>query len=267
MADVLDITDLTWEEVRAHADRGAVALVPTGAVEQHGPHLPLKVDTILVTHVAREAAKKLHRGPVVIVPTLWLGVSAHHTDFFALSMTSSTYIEVIVQLAESLVKGGFRRILFLNGHGGNTDPLKVAVRKVRSAASVVVGTVNYWALAKEQVMRYRDSEAGGISHAGELETSAMMHLEPASVKRDRIEKRIPAWRPPYVLQDLVEPGLVTLGLKWTDLTDNGVLGDPTLATEEKGRHFLRAFVEEVAGLLEVMMDWELRDGSLHLSKP
>ena len=125
------LADLTWEEARAAAAAGSVAIVPTGSLEQHGPHLPLRVDTALVAAVAEAAARLLPAGVrALLTPPLWLGASHHHLPFFAVSVEERTYVDLAAQVGASLAGAGFRRIFFLNGHGGNAAPLRLALSEI-----------------------------------------------------------------------------------------------------------------------------------------
>ncbi len=243
-------TEMTWPEIRAAAQEGAVVLLPTGSLEQHGPHLPVKTDTALVTAVAEGALARLPAGvTVLLAPTLWLGASHHHLPFFALSLDELTYVQVLVELGASVAQAGFSKLFILNGHGGNAAPLKLAVGKIRRACpQLLVATAEYWSLAAPALRRTRTTGPGGAAHACEVETSLMLHLHPETVQADRARAVHPAW-PPGFVRDLTEGGPVTLGIEWDLVSPDGTLGDPTAATAEKGRAFLEAATQAVAEVL------------------
>jgi creatinine amidohydrolase len=261
-AGVVHLDDLTWEEVRGAAARDAVVVVPTGSVEQHGPHLPVKTDTLLVTAVTVEAVRRAAaRAPVYVTPTLWTGLSTHHAAFFSLTLTFDTYQLVLNELAESLIRAGFQRLLFVNGHGGNIDALRLAVTRTRDRHRVLAATVNYWDVAREAFDRIRESGPGGMGHACEWETSGVWHLEPHAVRRDRIAAELPPGVPGWFSIDMTMPGgPVKVGTRFEDLTRRGVVGDPTLASPEKGRRFFEAAVERLAELLVSFAGWRLIAG-------
>ena len=132
------VTEMTWEEVRAAASDGAVALLPAGSTEQHGPHLPVKTDALLVTSVARAAVKALPASvPAVLAPTLFLGASDHHVPFFALSLDERTYVDVVEQTGLCFAEAGFRRLFILNGHGGNSAAIRLALVSMRKKLSLI----------------------------------------------------------------------------------------------------------------------------------
>ncbi|MDR7481043.1 MAG: creatininase family protein [Armatimonadota bacterium] len=261
-AETVHLAELTWEEVRGAAARDAVIVLPTGSIEQHGPHLPVKTDTLLVTAVTAEAVRRAAaRVPVYLAPTLWLGLSTHHAAFFSLTVTFDTYQRVLVELAESLIRVGFQRLLFVNGHGGNSDPLRLAVTRLRDRHRVLVATVDYWDVARDEFDRIRDSGPGGMGHACEWETSGVWHLEPHLVRRDRIAAEYPPTIPGWFAIDMTMPGgPVKVGTRFEDLTRRGVVGDPTLASPEKGRRFFEAAVERLTELLVSFADWQLIAG-------
>src|SRR5215472_17224219 len=125
--------DLTWEDAQRLARPGTVTVIPTGSTEQHGKHLPVEVDSRLVSEVAARSAEIAgEQIDVVLAPLVAYGASHHHIEFAGtMSLSLPTYIQVLNELAESLIVNRFSHILFLNGHGGNTDPIHIAVRMVR----------------------------------------------------------------------------------------------------------------------------------------
>ncbi len=257
-----DLAELTWEEIRAAAARDPVVVLPTGSMEQHGPHLPIKVDTVLVSAVTAEAVRRASsRIGVLLGPTVWMGLSTHHAAFFSMTLSFETYVQVITELLESLIGAGFRRLLVINGHGGNIDPLNLVVTKVRDRHKVLVATVNYFSAASEELDRIRESGMGGMGHACEFETSCIMHLDPTAVRTDRIRAEYPPGIPGWFEIDMTKPGgPVKLGTRFEDITRHGVVGDPTLASSEKGRRFFEAVVGRLEELMVSYATWSIEDG-------
>jgi creatinine amidohydrolase len=243
---------LSWQDV-AGLDAGrTVALVPVAALEQHGPHLPLDTDTFLVTRVVEAAAGRARPGdPVLVTPTIFAGSSEHHMAFAGtVSLRPETLAAVVRDVCSSMARHGFRRLLIVNGHGGNRAVLAGTVQSLGLEAPVCVATLDYWTLAADAVAELRDSAAGGMAHACEFETSLMLHLRPESVRMELIAREIPEPRFSLERLDLFRQG--PLGAHWTthELSRSGVLGAPDLATAEKGRAFFEACVSGLAGLIE-----------------
>lgn len=178
---------LTRGELEAHAPNATV-VVPLGSTEQHGHHLPVGVDTIVVQALAdRAVAMASDRIRIVATPSLPVGFAPHHLPFGGtLSLTASTYVDVLTDIGMSLVADGFRRIVFLNGHGGNETPMNLALDRLafeRRVEAHVAGA-SYWRVASE-VMKGLDLEEGLVpGHAGHFETSLLLVLAPELVELD-----------------------------------------------------------------------------------
>jgi creatinine amidohydrolase len=247
------LSTLTWEEVEDAVSSNAVAVLPVGATEQHGPALPVAVDSVLVEHMAIGAAERCHHADqrVVVAPTLPYGCSHYHMNFpGTMSLPTAVFIEAVGALAESVLKHGFTRLLVLNGHGGNHAPLAVVVRNVHERTGATIGAASYWNLASERIGALRESPIGGISHACEMETSLMYVAAPGSVREDRRVRFIPEWEQRWHAQDLLEDEAVMVMEDTRALTATGVCGDATLASEGKGRLMREAIVEELALFLQ-----------------
>ena len=250
---------LSWREIADLDLDRTVAVLPTAAIEQHGPHLPLDTDAFLCTRVAEESAARAQRdGPVLLAPTLPYGSSTHHMAFAGtLTLGPGTFLAAVGELCSSLVEHGFRRLLVVNGHGGNSALAREAVQQLANRAPVLAASVDYWALARKTVAQVRESPAGGMAHACEFETSLMLHLRPESVRSELIEREIPEPRFSLERLELALPGPVAAGWQTDWLSSSGVLGAPDLASAEKGEHLFEACVEGLAGLIT-----ELREAPL-----
>jgi creatinine amidohydrolase len=259
---VFRLADLTWEDIRARAAANPVVVLPTGSIEQHGPHLPIKTDTLLVSSVTEAAVQRASaKVDVLLAPTVWMGLSTHHSGYFSLTLSFDTYQQVITEVLESLIRAGFHRLLIINGHGGNTDPLHLTVTRVRDRHKVLVATADYWDLARDEFNRIRESTSGGLGHACEFETSGVMHLEGALVRTDRIQAEYPPVIPGWYENDMTLPGgPVKIGIRFEDITRRGVVGDPTLANPDKGRRFIEAAVARLEQLIIAFATWSIDNG-------
>lgn len=246
---------LTWPEVRDLLAQDPIAIVPIGATEQHGHHLPLCVDRTLCTAVAERAAvAATRRGrPTVVTPTIAVGYSPHHMSFpGSLTLRAATFTAVATDMATSLSHHGFRRILLLNGHGGNANLLRATAQGLRFEQGVKVAVASYWDFALDRIASWRRSEPGGINHACELETSLMAALHPELVQMDAAEDVLPD-RSRFVSGDLTESGPVTTATPFEEMSPTGAIGRPSLADPDRGRELLDLIVEEVATYLR---EWD-----------
>ena len=237
-----------------------VAVLPVGAIEQHGDHLPLDVDAFLVTEIAA-AANEIARKSIcsILVPPIHVGYSAHHMGYCGtVSLSIETLIGVVRDTVQSLAYHGFRRVVLLNGHGGNTALLSLVASELRSRRVVpLVLAVDYWNLIVDVIEQVRETETGGMGHAGEFETSLMMHLRPASVASGFLKRSVPKPRMLYDSLDLVRKGPFTMPWLVDQDTPSGVVGDPTSATAEKGHLLFDAATARVADLIQEMQQLEL----------
>lgn len=218
---------LTTVEVGQRARSGATLLVPLGATEQHGPHLPVTVDAEVAGAVAERIARA--RRDVVVAPTLPFGASGEHQTFAGtLSIGQAATEQVLVELGRSAM-GVFRRLVFVNAHGGNRDPLVRAVTRLRDEGR----DVRAWA-----------PSLPGDAHAGWTETSLMLQLRPTQVRGDRLEPGATAPLPDLMV-DLCAHGV-------SHVAPNGVLGDPIGASAEDGRMLLEQAVAQLDAYLDAV---------------
>lgn len=170
------LESLTWPGVQALADGGeTLCLLPMGATEQHGRHLPLSTDSEIATAICRAASE---RTGVPVLPTLTISSSHAHTTKWpgTLSYPPRMVIEMVVELSRWVAAAGLRKLLIVNAHGGNVAPLGVAVDEIRRAGGLQVGCVSWFDLSPE--IRERTFADGQDIHANAAETSLMLHLRP-----------------------------------------------------------------------------------------
>lgn len=247
------LADLTHPDVDALNRDRTVAVVPVGAIEQHGPHLPFDTDAFLVTAVAQEAASRVSDdGPVLVTPTLPVGSSEHHMAFpGTLTLASDTFLRMVTEVCLSLHRHGFRRQVVINGHGGNTALLAEAVRQLAFEATAFIVAASYWDLARSPIEALRQGPHGGMGHACEFETSLMLHLRPDAVRQDSLGRWIPEPRLGGESFDLLDRGSVATPWRTDELSPSGVLGAPELASAEKGAQLFEGCVQ---GLMRLIRD-------------
>lgn len=227
------LAHLTWPEVGA-LDRDTVVVVPTGAVEQHGPHLPLVTDTRIATAIGEAVDARVGEG-MVLTPTVWLGASGHHLGFAGtLSAGFGSYHGALLDVIGSLSRHGFHRFAVLNGHGGNADPNRVALRDLKlREPHLTLAAVTYPEFWEQELLDATlTGGIKGIQHSCEAEVSLMLHLAPELVRVDRL--RDDGLRP--------EGGVLGLVAGFDEITEQGSFGFATLATAEKGRVLFEAAV-------------------------
>lgn len=247
---------LTWTEVQVMPNRENVVIIqPIGAIEQHGPHLPLVVDSVISVGVIGKALAKLdeQRGesiPAYSLPPLYYGKSNEHWHFpGTITLSAQTLMAVLTEVAESIYRAGFRKFAIANAHGGQPQIIEIVARDLH------VQYPDFWIfplfiwrvphLAKT-LLTPQELEFG--IHAGDAETSVLLSLLPDQVKMDKLVTEYP--------QGLPENSLLSLEGKlpfaWTtrDISRSGVMGDATTATVEKGDQLLNSVVDGWVQLIE-----------------
>ena len=246
---------LRADELTQRARDDAMVIVPVGSLEQHGPHLPVEVDSMLGETVAlRTAALIAEKEPVVVLPCIWTGLSEHHMSFGGtITLDFETFFGVIRCVCQSLVRHGFKRIVLLNGHGGNDNALRVACDELSTRLAVPLVQFTYWYAAAEPIARLLETQQE-LRHACEAETSMMMALRPELVDEDRIKLANVNTTPE--VEDIVGKGVY----RWRTLascSSSGVIGNPSAASAQKGEDLLEAIAHEIANKMTRPDFWAL----------
>jgi creatinine amidohydrolase len=246
-----------WPELASLADR--VFVVPLGSLEQHGHHLPVFTDSLIVGNVAARV-EELRSERIVMLPVQWLGHSPHHRRFGCVSLDLMPYVEMIRGMCRSLVAMGARRIFLLNGHGGNDIPCKAALRELKSEFEAMpelyIAYAAYWNLASKEFTAIRESPIGGMGHACEMETSIMLARHEALVDRAKVEAGGPSEERGYRTIDMLEGTPFFMINEFDELSDNGAIGMPQFATVEKGEQFLEAAAQAAARFVDELAKWD-----------
>jgi creatinine amidohydrolase len=250
---------LTWPEINDAVAAGKIPIVPIGAVEQHGPHLPLDVDMLLSTSVALAAGKRI-ADKVLVLPSVSYGYTGHVMDFpGTINIHYQHFIDHVLDICRSLAYHGFKKIFLLNGHGSNMPNLDLVARRCNLETDAECAFTSWWlflTVDKEFLPRWRESQfPGGCAHACELETSVYMHLAPEDVRMDKITSGAISFNEensPYRYVDLFGAGPVHVTSWTSSYSDTGVLGAAELATPEKGK---QAFEEAVKQLCSFINEW------------
>jgi len=218
------------------------AIIVTGATENHGFHLPMGTDTFAAYAVAEETAKRVDGA--LLLPPIPFGVSDQLMPFpFTITLTAETLAQVIFEVAESCLVQGIRKLLLVNGHGGNNSAIDVAMRKIRRLYPDVkmAASLAWWISGPKLLPEGTFAKDYGIGHAGEAETSTALYLVPDYVDMDAAKGEWPA-----------SPKEVRLLATIPELSVSGATGDPTPATAEKGRLLVTALADYLARFIKEM---------------
>ncbi|WP_458187954.1 creatininase family protein [Haladaptatus sp. NG-WS-4] len=266
---------LTWPEIDEAAEAGKTVLVPVGATEDHGPHLPLDVDRRIVEGICEPTVED--RDDTLLFPTIDHGYLPHHMDFpGGVTIGWKTFVDHCIDVCVSLAHHGFEKILFVNGHGSNHHLLELVTRQViLQYPDVHCAMLSWWQIEEVREVAREIREAGpqGSAHAGEMETSIYMYLYPDRV--DLTEAVSDVGYPEsthFNSLDLAgEPRPedstpVTMMEWWSQISETGVMGDATAATAEKGEQFLAAAVAGLHSVLDEFADHPIRPVDDHHSR-
>ena len=247
--------DYTSQELAQWAVHGAIAVVPVAAIEQHGPHLPVSVDTCIIDGIIKQISQQLHASdkppPVLFLPTMQFGKSNEHAQYpGTITLSVKTLICVWMEIGECIAKSGFKKILFFNSHGGQASVMDIVTRDLRAELDVIAMHCNWYMLGAPEGMYSAHELRFGI-HAGDMETSMMIALDAANIQHDKITNFKSSSE--QLLQDGFKQLQVSPAAKiaWQtqDLNPAGAAGDATLATAEKGHETIAYVAKEFIGVL------------------
>ncbi len=269
---MIDVKKVYWhehtqEELKELIPKLEVTLIPTGSTEIHGPHLGVGNDILSCTRVAENVAKIMYPRALV-VNSIWVGVAPHNmTAPFpgTITLRAETYMRVLKEVVESLLKHGVKRIVFLNGHGGNEAPNITACREIREqiyyeyGVDLEIGTLSYWDVIPDEEWNevLEIAPERKISHGGEAETSILLFIAPQAVRMDLAKPPDPRPRPkpPFFrawYQDEYSP--------------DGHTDDARVASKETGEKLIQAAVKGTVGFLEEFIKYQPVGSKTHPGK-
>jgi creatinine amidohydrolase len=244
------IDEMTRTEFQDILEDIEAAIIPVASTEQHGPHLPMSHDLASATYVANKAAEKLFPKVIVSPPPTTIGISEHHMHYpGTLTLKAENFINVVLDVIESLNRHGIKKIVVLNGHGGNRGAIKLIGYKAKKEFGVKVAAFSYWDLlskdvAEEIVVEERENGAKIVpGHAGEFETSMALVIHPELVRNDCIFE----WdgKLPKFLEHEV--------LYFENHRPNGVGRNPSLGNKEKGEILIKNLVDQLVEYLTLFI--------------
>jgi creatinine amidohydrolase len=249
----MQLLKMSWPQVKALPAETPV-VIPIAALEQHGRHLPVFTDSLLLGEVTRRAHEMLS-DRVLFAPLMWLGNSEHHLDFAGtMSAAPRTYLDLLKEMVGSFLFHGFKRIVLLNGHGGNIVPSQQALFELRQErrheSAELLLEATYWSLGTQPQHLGASLQQPQMGHACEWETSMMLRIRPDLVGDYRDLAPVPFGR-----------AFAPAHRAWVtrDRSDPGHIGQPHLASAEKGEALFRAFSSDVVALFERVIAWDGRE--------
>ena len=248
-----------WPALAGLKDR--IFVLPLGSLEQHGHHLPVFTDSMIIGQVA-DRVEALRGDRIVLLPVQWLGHSPHHRRFGCVSLDLFPYIEMIRGMCRSVIAMGARRILLLNGHGGNDVPCKAALRELKTEfenmPDLYIAYATYWNLASAEFQAIRESPEGGMGHACEMETSILMARHPETVDTAKAVRGGPSAERGFKTIDMLKGEAFFMINEFDEFSETGVIGMPDFATAEKGEQFLEAAAHGVVRFLDEFGKWDFQ---------
>ena len=230
---------LSWTQIAALPDReNTVIVLPTGAIEQHGPHLPCAVDSVIASGVVGHALARLPKDvPAFAMPPITYGKSEEHLHFpGTITLTGETLLATMTEIGESVYRSGFRKLLIVNGHGGQPQVMEMAAREMRLRHGDFVVVPSFtWRVPNVAGRYLSDREKRLAMHAGHAETAIMMALAPDTV---HMEHAVANYPPEFASKLLSADGRPACAWAARDFGPSGVIGDPLPATPEQGAAIL-----------------------------
>lgn len=247
--------ELTWPQARRRFREVDVALLPVGAIEQHGPHLPLDIDAWDAAYQCEQVASRCTEPRPLVLPGIPYGVSYHHEDFpGTISVSPDTLAQIVYEVGMSAARNGIRKLLIVNGHGGNGAALAFAAQKLNRDAHIFVA-VDSGETSDAEISAML--ETGGDAHAGEYETSTALATRPHLVFLEHATREDPRFDSRFLDFDS------EVSLEWfvrtARISDSGTLGDPTLASAEKGEQIWAVTIGNMVELVEYLKRTPLED--------
>ncbi len=251
------LQEMAWDQARDVLATAEVALIPVGAFEQHGYHMPLSSDTLSASTVAERVAE---RSGAVVVPAIPYGVSECHMAFQGtITITPDTLARMLVEVGDSLCRHGVRKLLFINGHGHNGPAIKIAMEELKKRHKAFTASVDWWDLGFQLTKELWSSRPEDLppGHASEVECAGLLAVYPHLVHMERHEPGFLgglqgtgiAAKKSTVLRLGSRPGELTSALNFDEITKSGVVGNAAGATKEKGELLLEKVVEYLVAVV------------------
>ena len=246
---------LTWPEAQERFQQVDIALLPVGSVEQHGPHLTLDTDAFDANYLALRVAEASSDPKPLVLPSIPYGVSYHHDEFKGtVSISNDTLAKLVYDIGMSTSRNGIKKLVIINGHGGNSPALNYAAQMINRDAHIFV-CVDTGETSDVDI--YSLVETPNDVHAGEIETSASLAVRPHLVKMDQARREVPEFSSRYL--DFTSKRGVLWYAYTRKISQSGVMGDPTRASAEKGKRFWEIMITHLVALVEDLKSMTLEE--------
>lgn len=243
--------EMRWPQVKALDRSKIVTILPIGSMEQHGPHLPLQVDHFIAQRIAEDLEKRIPE--LLILPPVWAGTSAHHMDFpGTITLRPRVFIDLLRDICGCMHQHGFRRMILLNGHGGNRASLEVLAQELYAEMGFSVNLIVYWDLVPELAKSLKKSQSKGMGHSGELETSLMLYLAPHLVDLNAVPEGFRSDR--LQRNKFISGEGVKRYVNIKEYSEIGVDGFPAAASCADGELFYRSVLQELERVVRELQE-------------
>ncbi|MHA2200346.1 MAG: creatininase family protein [Candidatus Thorarchaeota archaeon] len=243
------LASMTWEEVEKRLKECKIALVPIGSTEQHGPALPLSTDHYIATQFTHRAAEMIwEEQKVVVTPTITFGFSPHHMDFKGtITLSELTLSSMIADICHSLAVHGFKRIVLVNGHGGNETAISNALHDMHGNIDAKVYHLNWYSMVGEEAKKIVTPP---VYHACDMETSVAWYLGQRVLEDKRVDEPGKSLVPGFIVPDGFATGpKASVSYNFKEITKSGVVGNSTKATKEKGKLISESVLENLVNFI------------------
>lgn len=246
---------MTWPEIEAYLKTVDTAILPCGAIEQHGPHLPVDIDYFDAKYLSYEVAKRCADPKPLVLPSIPFGVSYHHEDFKGtLSVTNDALSRFVYDIGLSLAKNGIKKLIIINGHGDNAPTLSYAAQMINRDAHIFVCVDTG---ESSDVDMYGLIETPNDIHAGEIETSTTLAIRPEMVQMDKAINETLSFNNKYL--DYDSDRGVSWFVRTHKISNSGVMGNASIATAEKGRKIWEIMIGHLVKLVDSIKNTPLVD--------
>ena len=249
MSEEYLLAKMPWPKVEAALRKSDIAIIPVGSTEQHGRHIPVDNDHFVAFQMARQVAERLlPKLSVVVCPPVSYGISPHHMGFpGTITLTTETFTAMMKEIVRALVKHGFRKILIINGHGGNTAALQSVISDMRLETGAYLYQTNWWEIGSDIINKTCDPP---VFHAEETETSVALALDQTIVMSEAKDE-FPQTESSFVKYDVCAPGpqvrAALPGMR--TITSSGTIGYASKGSKEKGTKIMDVVTERICNFL------------------